>query len=134
MSKYGQVGWDVGVVGRWFRLVMGVLMMSLFVFDFVDGSHTHSLRSNVLTGLFFVGFVVVYFLAYVLVIEKVKNRSPWIPTVLFVFPAMYFLINGMFLPYEASFGYLIGLPYVNHPLSLAILGYVGVSLALSAAE
>ncbi len=52
MSKYGQVGWDVGIVGRWFRLVMGVLMTSLFVFDFVGGSHSHSLKTNVLTGLF----------------------------------------------------------------------------------
>ena len=46
MSKYGQVGWDVGIVGRWFRLVMGVLMTALFVFDFVGGSHTHSLRTD----------------------------------------------------------------------------------------
>ena len=57
MSQYGQVGWDVGVVGRRFRLVMGVLMTGLFVLDFVGGSHTPSLRTNVLTGLFFVGFV-----------------------------------------------------------------------------
>ena len=50
MSKYGQVGWDVGIVGRWFRLVMGVLMTGFFLFDFVGGAHTHSLRTNVLTG------------------------------------------------------------------------------------
>ena len=129
MSKYGQVGWDVGIVGRWFRLVMGTLMMGFFVFDFVGGDHTHSLRTNVLTGLFFVGFVLVYFAAYLLVIEKVKNRSPWIPTVLFVFPAMYFLINGI-MPFELSFGYLIGLPYVNHPIFLAMLLYVGVSMGV----
>lgn len=129
MSKYGQVGWNVGIVGRWFRLVMGTLMMGFFVFDFVGGDHTHSLRTNVLTGLFFVGFVLVYFAAYLLVIEKVKNRSPWIPTVLFVFPAMYFLINGV-MPFELSFGYLIDLPYVNHPIFLAMLLYVGVSMGV----
>ncbi len=130
MSNYGQVGWDVGIVGRWFRLVMGLSMTGLVIFDFVGGSHTHSLRTNVLTGLFFVGFVLVYFAAYLLVIERVKDKSPWIPTMIFVFPAMYFLINGMMLPFELSFGYLIGMPYVNHPLMLAMLLYAGISIGV----
>jgi len=130
MSKYGRVGWDVGIVGRWFRLMMGVLVTGLVVLDFVGASHTHSLRTNVLTGVFFVGFILVYMAAYLLVIDRVKDKSPWIPTVIFVFPAMYFIANGMFVPFELSFGNLIGLPYVNHPISLAILLYVGVSLAV----
>ncbi len=83
MSKYGQVGWDVGIVGGWFRLVMGVLMTSVFLLDFVGGSHTHSLKTNVLTSVFFVGIVLVYFAAYLLVIERVKDKSPWIPTMIF---------------------------------------------------
>ncbi len=130
MSNYGQVGWDVGIVGRWFRLVMGIMMTIFFAFDFVGSSHTHSLTTNVLTGLFFVGFVVLYLAAYLLIVERVKDKSPWIPTMIFVFPAMYFLINGLFLPLELSFGYLIGMPYVNHPITLAMLMYVGVSLAV----
>ncbi len=130
MSKYGQVGWDVGFIGRWFRLAMGIGVTMLFAFDFLGGSHTHSLRTNVLTGLVFVGFVLVYFAAYLLVIERVKGKSPWIPTMIFVFPAMYFLINGLFLPLELSFGYLIGMPYVNHPITLAMLIYVGISLGV----
>ncbi len=101
--------------------------MSLLIFDFVGGSHTHSLRTNVLTGVFFVGFLLVYFAAYLLVIERVKDKSPWIPTMIFVFPAMYFLLNGMIVPFELSFGYLIGMPYVNHPLMLAMFVYVGIS-------
>ena len=105
-------------------------MTSLLVFDFVGSSHTHSLRTNVLTGLFFVGFVLVYFAAYLLVIERVKDKSPWIPTMIFVFPAMYFLINGMIVPLELRFGHLIGMPYVNHPLMLAMLLYAGVSIAV----
>ncbi len=127
MPKYGLVGWDVGIVGRWYRLVMGILFTGLVVFDLVGAFHTHSLRTNVLTGLFFVGFVLVYFAAYLLVIERVKDKSPWIPTMIFVFPAMYFLINGMIVPFELSFGYLIGMPYVNHPIMLAMLLYVGIS-------
>ena len=129
MSSYGEVGSDVGIVGRWFRLVMGVFITSLVVFDFVGGSHTHSLRTNVLTGLFFVGIILVYFAAYVLVVERVKDKSPWIPTAIFVFPAIYFvIINGMIVPFELSFGKLIGMPYVNHPISIAMLLYIGVSL------
>ena len=120
----------MGIVGRWFRLVMGILMTSLLIFDFVGGSHTHSLRTNVLTGVFFVGFVLVYFAAYLLVIERVKDKSPWIPTMIFVVPAMYILINGLMVPFELSFGYLIGMPSVNHPLMLAMLLYVGISLAI----
>jgi len=128
MSKYSQVGWDVGIVGRWFRLVMGILVTFLVLFDFLGGSHTHSLRTSVLTGLFFVGFVLVYLAAYLLIIERVKDKSPWIPTIIFVFPAMYFILNGMVVPFELSFGHLIGMPYVNHPITLAMLLYVGVSL------
>ncbi len=81
-----------------------------------------------LVGLFFVGFVVAYLAAYLLIVERVKDKSPWIPTMIFVFPAMYFIINGMSVPFELSFGYLIGMPYVNHPITLAMLLYVGVSL------
>ncbi len=104
--------------------------MSLLIFDFVGGSHTHSLRTNVLTGVFFVGFLLVYFAAYLLVIERVKDKSPWIPTMIFVFPAMYFILNGIIVPFELSFGYLIGMPYVNHPIMLAMFVYVGISLAV----
>ena len=43
---------------------------------------------------------------------------------------MYFGINGIFVPFEWSFGYLIGLPYVNHPITIAILLYVGISLPI----
>ena len=128
MSQYGQVGWDVGRVGRWFRLMMGILVTYLVLFDFLGGAHAHSLRTNVLTGLFFVGFVLAYLAAYLLIIERIKDKSPWIPTVIFVFPAMYFIANGMMVPSELSFGSLIGMPYVDHPLTLAMLLYVGVSL------
>ncbi len=130
MSKYGQVGWDVGIVGRWSRLLIAVTATSLVVSDLVGAFHTHSLRTNVLTGLFFVGFVLVYFAAYLLVIERVKDMSPWIPTMIFVFPAMYFMSNGVFVPLELRFGHLIGMPYVNHPMMLAMVLYAGVSIAV----
>ncbi len=128
MSKYGKVGWDVGIVGRWFRLFMGASMLLLVLGDYVGGGHTHSVRTNVLTVVFFVGFLIAYFGIYLLVIDRVKHMNPWIPTLIFVFPAMYFIMNGMFAPPQWSFGTLIGLPYVNHPITIAILLYVGISL------
>lgn len=128
MSTYGKVGWDVGIVGRWFRLLMGVFFGLVVLGDYVGGTHAHSLRMNTLTVVFFVGFLIAYFGIYLLVIDRVKHMNPWVPTIIFVFPAMYFLFNGMFVPFEWSFGYLIGLPYVNHPLTIAMLLYVGISL------
>ena len=128
MSTYGKVGWDVGIVGRWFRLVMGAGMLLIVLGDFVGGGHTHSLRTNALTVLFFVGFLIAYFGLYLLVVDRVKHMSPWVPTIIFVLPAMYFMMNGILVPFEWSFGYLIGLPYVNHPISIAIFLYIGISL------
>ena len=128
MSQYGKVGRDVGVVGRWIRLLMGILITLMVLFDFVGGTHTHSLRTNALIALFLVGFVLAYYAAYLLVAERVKDKSPWIPTIIFVFPAIYFsVINASVVPFELSLGYLIGMPYINHPISIAILLYIGIS-------
>ena len=128
MSKYGQVGRDVGIVGRWFRLVAGIVIMFAVFWDFFGGDHTHSLRTNVLTALFFVGFVFAYQAVYLLVAERVRDKSPWIATIIFVFPAMYFsTINAFFVPFELSFGYLIGMPFINHPITLGMLLYIGIS-------
>lgn len=128
MSKYGQVGWDVGVVGRWSRLVTGLLIMFVVFFDFLGGTHEHSLRTNVLTAVFFIGFVLAYLGVYLLTVDRVENMSPWIPTIIFVLPAIYFsFVNAFLVPFESSFGYLIGLPYVNHPITLAMTLYIGIS-------
>jgi uncharacterized membrane protein YhaH (DUF805 family) len=131
MSKYGKLGWDVGSVGRWTRLVFGILLTALVVLDFIGGSHTHSPATNLLTGILFVGIVAIYFAGYMLIVERVKDKNPWIPTVIFVFPAVYFgVINAMFVPSELSFGVLVGLPGINHPLSLAMVLYFGLSLTV----
>ena len=131
MSKYGKVGREVGVVGRWIRLLMGISISSLVLLDFVAGTHTHSLRTNLLIVLFFVGFVFAYQAAYLLIGEKIKDKSPWIATAIFVFPAMYFsFVNAFVVPPELSFGYLIGMPYVNHPITIAMLLYIGISFPI----
>lgn len=131
MSKYGQVGLDVGSVGRWFRLVAGILILAAVLFDFFGGGHAHSIRSNLLVAVFFVGFVVAYLAVYLLVADRIGGRSPWISTVIFVLPAIYFsTINAFFVPYELSFGYLVGLPSINHPITIAILLYIGISFPI----
>ncbi len=130
MSKYGKVGRDVGVVGRWIRLLIGMVMTLVVLYDFFGGTHTHSLRTNTLIVLFFVGFIFAYLAGYLLIAEKIKDKSPWIATMIFVFPAMYFFVNGFFVPSELSFGYLIGMPYINHPITIAIILYVGISFPI----
>lgn len=128
MSEYGKLGWDVGRVGRWIRLVLGLLLVAFVIFDFSGADHTHSLRTNLLTVLFFVAFVAAYSVVYLVVVDRVKDMSPWIATAIFVFPAIYFsAVNAFMVPPEASFGHLIGLPYVNHPLFLAMVLYIGIS-------
>ena len=128
MSKYGQVGRDVGIVGRWFRLVAGILIMLMVLWDFFGGDHTHTLRTNALTAVSLIGFVVAYQAVYMLVAERVRDRSPWISTIIFVLPAIYFsTINAFFVPFELSFGYLIGMPFINHPITLGMLLYIGIS-------
>ena len=131
MSTYGQVGLDVGTVGRWFRLISGILIMSFVLWDFIGGEHTHSLTTNMLIGVFLLGFVLAYLVVYLLIADRLKDKNPWIATIVFVFPAIYFsVINGMVVPYEWSFGYLIGLPSINHPITLAMLLYIGISLPI----
>ena len=126
MSKYGKVGRDVGICGRWIRLLIGIVMTLAVLYDVFGGTHTHSLRTNTLIVLLFVGFVLAYLAGYLLIAEKIKDKNPWIATMIFVFPAMYFFMNGLVVPYELSFCYLIGLPYVNHPITIAMLLYIGV--------
>ena len=128
MSHYGKVGRDVGIVGRWIRLVLGIMLTFIVLYDFFGGNHTHTTRTNALIVLFFVGFVLAYYGVYRLVAERLKDKSPWIATVIFVFPAIYFAnINAFVVPFELSFGYLIGMPFVNHPITIAMILYIGIS-------
>jgi hypothetical protein len=107
---------------------MGVLIVLSVLFDFFGGSHTHSLRTNSLIGVFFVGFILAYYVGYLLIADRLSDKSPWVATTIFVLPAIYFsVINAMIVPYELSLGYLLGMPYINHPISMAILLYIGIS-------
>ncbi len=131
MSGYGKIGRDVGVVGRWFRLAAGIVILFFVLMDFLGGTHTHSARTLTLIGLFFVVFVVAYHGIYLLLRDWIKDKSPWITTVIFVVPAMYFsTINAFMVPAEWSFGYLIGMPFVNHPITIAMVLYIGISLPI----
>ncbi len=128
MSEYGKLGSDVGAVGRWIRLIFGVWVLWLVLSDFLRSDHTHSTRDNVLVAVLFLAFVLVYQAVYLLLAEKLRDKSPWIATIIFVLPAMYFsIVNAFLVPAELSFGSLIGMPFVNHPITLAIFLYIGIS-------
>jgi len=122
MKEYGKVGRDVGFFGRWTRLMMGIALTLLMLYDLIGGDHTHDTRSYILMVVFFTGIVLAYYAGYVYLGEKIKDKSPWIATIIFVF-----LFNAFVVPYELSLGYLIGMPYINHPILIAIFAYIGVS-------
>ena len=131
MSRYGKIGRDVGIVGRWIRLVLGIMLTFTVLYDFLGGNHTHSTRTNVLVVLFFVGFVLAYYGIYLLVAERLNGKSPWIATIIFVLPAIYFAnINAFLVPFEWSIGYLIGMPFINHPITIAMILYIGISFPI----
>jgi hypothetical protein len=99
MEKTGFIlGHDLGVVGRWSRILIGVLGFSWALFV--------SARMDVLlqTGLYVVAIAFAYLAAHRLLGERVLGRmNPWVGTVLLVGPAV--VIPGIqSLPLELRLG------------------------------
>ncbi len=126
MANYGEVGVNVGSVGRWTRFVLGIFMILFVAVDFFAATHTHSMASYLLMALSFVAILGIYTLGHVLVGDKLSGKSAWWGTLIFVVPAMFLLIAPAFNP-SLQLGNLIALPELNHPFQLALLSYIGVS-------
>lgn len=125
-SKFGTLGLDVGVLGRWSRLISGLLILIPLVVN-VGLSFSPSVSSIRFYGLFLVYFIailVVYSLAYRFLGERFLARvNPWVTTVIFVGPAI--LVdwwNLLVAPFTN-----LGLP---QPLVLAMTVYIAISLIL----
>jgi hypothetical protein len=126
MTTYGEVGVNVGSVGRWTRFVLGILVILLVVTDFISATHTHSMASYLMMVLSFVGILGIYTMGHLLVGDKLSGKSAWWGTLIFVVPAMFLLIAPEFDP-MLQIGYLLNAPELNHPFQLALLAYIGVS-------
>ena len=126
MASYGEVGVNIGPVGRWTRFVLGILVIVFVATDLVSGTHTHDMASYLMMVLSFVAIVGVYMLGHVLIGDKLYGKSAWWGTMIFVAPAMFLLIAPMFDP-SLQIGHLLNLPALNHPFRIALLSYIGIS-------
>ncbi len=126
MASYGELGVNVGSVGRWTRFVLGILIVAFVATDFYPITHTHSAASYLMMALSFLGITAVYTTVHMLVGDKLNGKNAWWGTLIFVVPAMFLLIAPGFDP-SLQVGYWLNLPALNHPFMLALLLYVGIS-------
>ena len=126
MASYGELGVNVGSVGRWTRFVLGVLVIVFVAADFYPATHTHDMASYLMMVLSFVAIVGVYTLVHALIGDRLSGKSAWWGTMIFVFPIMFLLIGPMFDP-GLQIGSWLNLPALNHPFRIALLLYIGIS-------
>lgn len=85
-----EVGRDVGVFGRWFRLIVGLYFTALILLDPllidpVPAAQALSFLGNV--GLYFLLIMAVYLLAFYFLGERILARmNPWVGTIIFLGP------------------------------------------------
>ena len=126
MASYGEVGVNVGSVGRWTRFILGILIIALVATDFYPVTHTHSVASYLMMALSFIGIIIVYTLVHITIGDKLRGKSAWWGTLIFVAPIMFLLLAPSFDP-SLQVGHWLNWPALNHPFMLALLLYVGVS-------
>jgi hypothetical protein len=126
MASYGEVGVNVGFVGRWTRFLLGVLLIVSVASDFYPATHAHGMASYLMMLLSFVAILCVYTLVHVLIGDKLSGKSAWWGTMIFVAPAMFLLIGPMVDP-GLQIGHWLNLPALNHPFEIALLSYIGIS-------
>lgn len=108
------LGNDVRLVGRWIRLILGVLIL-VSVAE-AAASERLPLRFYGEAGLYLAGVLTLYLAAHYGLGERLLVRvNPWLSTLLLVVPLLVGLVPGL-LP---------------DPLRLALLVYIGVSLILN---
>lgn len=126
MTTYGEVGINVGRVGRWTRFVLGIIVVLIVAADFFTTSHAHLASFYVLMVTSFLGLTAAYTSIHVLIGDKLIGKNSLWATLIFVVPTMFLLIAPAFNP-NLSIGYWINYPALNHPFELALILYIGVS-------
>lgn len=125
-TEYGTLGLDVGVVGRWSRLIWGLLILvpiSIALYrDYVTSGISTRFVLNTVLYLFVI--TLAYTSAYWILGERLFARAnPWLNTAILVGPAFVLAWWGILI--EPLTG--IHLP---SGLQLATLLYVGISFLL----
>ena len=125
-GKFGKLGLDVGLFGRWSRLLWGVailLPVAVGAVRDLQGSGS-SLSFYGLAGAYFLGIAAAYVLVYRSFGERFFARAnPWVNTAVFVGPAFV----GAW--WELLFQPLTGLALPS-ALPLAMSAYIGISFIL----
>jgi len=126
MEKYGKLGVNVGPVGRWIRLLFGLLLILYVGTDFYPASHSHSIGTYFLILASFISILVLFTLAHLFLGEWLSKKHAIWGTFIFVVPAMFLLIAPEFNP-SMQLGSWLNFPQLNHPFGLSLLLYIGIS-------
>ncbi len=126
MTTYGEVGINVGGIGRWTRFVLGIVVLILVATDFYPSTHAHAASFYWLFVVSFLVIIATYTSIHVLIGDKLIGKNPLWATLIFVVPTMFLLIAPMVSP-ALSIGNWIDYPVLNHPFELALLLYIGAS-------
>ncbi len=125
-GKFGRLGLDVGLFGRWSRLLWGIALLMPLAFGGAQDlrGSASSLSFYGLAAVYFAAIVVAYVAVYWGLGERIFARAnPWLNTAVFVGPA--FVAAWWEILIEPSTGF--GLP---SSLPLAMTVYIGASFIL----
>jgi len=126
MGNYGTLGVDVGVVGRWGRLLLGGLIVLSSV-SILFQVFTESARPLSFIGpavFYFALILGIYTTVHYLFGERLFSKAnPWVNTLILVVPAVIGLI------WNGTFSFLTSLTLPN-PFVFALSAYIGIGLVL----
>jgi len=125
-GKFGRLGLDVGLLGRWSRLLWGVGLLLPLAFGGANDlrGSASSLSFYGLAAVYFIAIVVAYVLVYWSLGERIFARAnPWFNTAVFVGPAIVAAWWEILIEPATGFGLPSALP-------LAMTVYIGVSFIL----
>ena len=126
MTTYGEVGVNVGHVGRWVRFILGIVVILFVTTDLFSSTHAHTLFFYLTMVISFLAIMTIFTSVHVLIGDKLVDKSSVWATLIFVVPTM-FLLVAPFVNSNLQVGYWINFPELNHPFQMALIVYIGVS-------
>jgi len=126
MDTFSKIGINVGPVGRWTRLGLGIALILFIGADFYPVTHPHTLGTYVFIVASFFGLLLIFTSAHLLFGERLANKPAIWGTLIFVAPTIFLIVAPEFDP-SMQLGYWLNFPELNHPFRLALLLYIGVS-------